>query len=508
MTMMIKPQSSDDSNEKVGSIPQWEKFPVECLPPVLRDYCLEVAKSTNTDPAYIATFALPVLSSTIGSHVVLEVKSGWTVPAILWTMVLANSGSGKSPTLNSAIHPLIKMQRQFDRESDEDNEKCCLISNITTAALIPILANNPYGVCAVHNEASTWLGSFNWKGTDEGVYNDIYDGGYVKYNRKTGKKRIVAPHTHTSISAAIQPNILKSILLRNPQFFYSGFMARFLMTMPPDSLRHYSDAFVSEPVVNAYRQVIGTLFDWRKTKKVTPDHPYCVKLSPEATELFALQHDILEDERVSLPADVMQSILPKIQGYTLRLALVLHITEFASHCSDGEFPDAIPNILEGTMDKAITLTEWYMKEAQRILQKIQPGITVEGDREVVSILKHIQGQGGQTTARKVAQNLSAFNGSGGSEKASEKLESMFRNGLLTVRIQKVSNGSITREYFLANADNNDSNHFVDKGLSDGVGVVGGVGADEIFDGESTPLEIVGNRGEVKQPGYQLLGSAT
>ena len=135
-----------------------------------------------------------------------------------------------------------------------------------------------------------------------------------------------------------------------------------------------------------------------------------------------------------------------MSGYALRIALVLHIAEIAADSADDNFPDDIPAITAETMGKAITLVKWYRREGQRILQRVQPSASVTVDREVTAILKHVQNQDGQTTARLVSQYISAFSGRGGSERATSKLEQMCRNGLLTADDQKASNGRPIRVY--------------------------------------------------------------
>jgi len=98
------------------------------------------------------------------------------------------------------------------------------------------------------------------------------------------------------------------------------------------------------------------------------------------------------------------------------------------------------------MNKAITLAKWFQREGQRILQRIQPSASVVIDREVTAIMKHVQNQGGQTTARLVSQYISTFSGRGGSERATSKLEQMCRNGLLIANDRKASNGRPVRVY--------------------------------------------------------------
>lgn len=213
-------------------------------------------------------------------------------------------------------------------------------------------------------------------------------------------------------------------------------------------------------------------------------------------------HDEIADERASLPSGAMKATLSKLSGYVMRIALTLHIADFASSCPDGEVPKGIPRIDEETMKSAIILTKWYRREAQRILQMVCPDEVVAGDGEVAAILGHLK-KHGKTTARKVAQNLKAFSGAGGTEQASKKLEEMVTSGLLIHDDQMPPK----RVYFLHNAniapdssgeiDNSvggcrrlvggkiDANTYENKELEQSVGVVGdlwGTGTTEDFAG--------------------------
>lgn len=268
------------------------------------------------------------------------------------------------------------------------------VSDITTEALIPILADNPFGLCASYNEAAVFLGGMDayrsGGNKDEGIYNDIFDGGYVQVNRKTGNQDTMAEHTHCSINGGIQPNSLKAILRKNLQFLFSGFLARFLLCMAPDLPRHFSMLSVPQEIIAAYEKLIETLFFWReKLKEVTPCNPYLVKLTHEAEELFADYYNTLADDRSSLPSGAMKASLSKLSGYVPRIALTLHVAHYASKCPTGKCPRSIPDVDATTMRSAITLVEWFRHETQRVLQIMQPSEVIEGDKEMVAILKHL-----------------------------------------------------------------------------------------------------------------------
>jgi hypothetical protein len=424
-------------------------------------------------------------------------------------LLVADSGSGKSPTWRLAVKPLLQKQREYSRQYDDAmNEyeidlqdwkstrsgdkpippihRFCHISDTTTAALLPILSDNPFGVLASYNEATTWLGSFSSNGKDEGVYNDVFDGGSVSVNRKTGTRYILATHTHTSITGGVQPGSLSALLQKNPQFLFSGFLARFLMCQPPDVPRYFGDDPIPEPIAGAYHKLIDTLFAWRTDKSATPDDPCTVQLTPKARLMFSEYHNILADDRSSLTAGVMKSILSKMSGYALRLALTLHVADVASQYDDDGFPDFIPQLTEKTMRGAIILAEWYRREAQRILQRVKPGSSVTVDKETVAIMKHIK-EREHATARSIAQYVSAFSGAGGMHRASEKLEMLAKDGLLVANNLTAMNGRPTRIYSMPYALTNED--VSDTTAENGVGSVGVVASKR----DTKSVDSVGNR---------------
>ena len=358
--------------------------------------------------------------------------------------------------------------------------KVCIVSDTTTEALIPFWADNPFGLCSIHNEGMTFFGGLDsyrsGSNKDEGIYNDAFDGGYVQVTRKTNNQYTAADHSHCSFCVGIQPECLKLIVKRNPQFLFSGFLARFLPCMPPDIPRHLRNKPVPECIKSAYDRMINTLFDWRTKMSTTPDDPYIVKLTPEAEDLFYEYHKTLSNDRSALPSGPMKAALAKLIGYAPRIALTLHIAHFASKCTDGKFPTSIPAVTEDTMRVAIVLTEWYKHETQRILQFVRPGEIIAGDQEIAAILKHIHKRGGKTTARRVAQNLTVFKVSGGTDQATKKLEEMVQKGLLIAEERQAPNGVTVKYFSLSNVSNANSSNAVSDNIENGVADVG-VGED-------------------------------
>ncbi len=71
---------------------QFQPFPTDTLPEPMRGFVVAGAKAMGCDTSY---FALPMLTSVaaaIGNTRRIQLKRGWTEPAILWTAIVGDSG--------------------------------------------------------------------------------------------------------------------------------------------------------------------------------------------------------------------------------------------------------------------------------------------------------------------------------------------------------------------------------------------------------------------------------
>jgi len=89
---------------------QWEPFPLNTLPPNVRQYIENVSQSIGIDPANVAAGVLSIISGIIGRTFVLRVKQGYRELAMLWIVLIADSGFAKSPALTFARKPLDRLQ--------------------------------------------------------------------------------------------------------------------------------------------------------------------------------------------------------------------------------------------------------------------------------------------------------------------------------------------------------------------------------------------------------------
>jgi hypothetical protein len=106
------PDSS--GGDEVVSAPRlrFEPFPVDALPDPARSFVIEAAQNLGCDPSFVALPMLAGMGSAIGNTKRVELKRGWTEPAILWCAIVGDSGTQKSPAIERALRPI--RQRQHD----------------------------------------------------------------------------------------------------------------------------------------------------------------------------------------------------------------------------------------------------------------------------------------------------------------------------------------------------------------------------------------------------------
>src|SRR5690606_2217583 len=148
-------------------------------------------EAIGCDPSYIALPLLVGFASAIGNSRRVQLKRGWTEPAILWGAIIGESGSTKSPALELALRAVQERQRQAmhdhaeamrsyetDRLKHErdltawkrskagdsppvapDPPTCkrCWTDDVTIEALAKLLQENPRGLLVIRDELAGWL---------------------------------------------------------------------------------------------------------------------------------------------------------------------------------------------------------------------------------------------------------------------------------------------------------------------------------------------------------------
>ncbi len=380
----------------------YRPFPVEALPEPVATLVRRAATAIGCDPAYVALPLLSGLAAADGTSRQIELKPGWAAPAIVWTVVVGESGTQKTPAFQLALRPFRAretraMVRHAAATKAHDAElarrpaaagrgrktaasespigkppaPACerfVVGDTTVEALAPILLDNPRGLLVARDELATWFGSFDRyagkrpAGSDAANWLSMFNAEAVTVDRKTGTPRTIhVPRAAACVTGGIQPGVFRRAL--GEEHRESGLAARFLVCWPPRRVRLWTEAEIDPAAVVAVDRVVDRLYD---LKAATGDDgepcPHSVRLSPDAKARYVAYYESHAVEHNELTGD-LASAWSKLEEYAARLALVVHCTRWAA--DDSSLAD--PETLDGaSMAAGICLAAWFKNETRRV----------------------------------------------------------------------------------------------------------------------------------------------
>lgn len=415
----------------------WRPFPVDCLPTVAADYVNVLAKSMSTDPAMIALPLLASMAAAIGNSRVVSIHDDWQEPPILWTAVVCESGTQKTPAylkgtafiqeINSKLAAANKEDRErFERETRDYEAAVMLwkqavrskegtsepppvppappitraaVTNDTTIeCLATRLGENPRGLLEANDELSGWLSSFDrYSGGgstsgDAAAWLSMYNACPLINDRKTSG-RLIVDRASVSITGGIQPGILARAIGDEHQ--ENGLLPRFLLAAPPRRLKKRPPKSTGADVAGPTRIMFETLFGL----PMTDGGPAQIRLDDGAEAAWWTFHDE-HAVRVHQAHGFTASLLSKIEAAAARLALVIHLGRAASgERVSWEAVDAV------SMARGVTLANWFADEGLRI-HGATVGKQVDGPAE--ELLRIVREAGGAIADRTVRDRRRRF----------------------------------------------------------------------------------------------------
>lgn len=420
-------------------IQPFQPFPTEALPQPIGTFVESASKAIGCDSSFVALPLLSVLAAAIGNTRRIQLKRGWFAPPIIWTAVVGESGTMKTPAFQLVMKPIENRQRQAleqnaeamkgfedemaryekhlaewkkDKKNDGEPPRKpmrpkaarCLVKDTTVEALAPILMDNPRGVLLCRDELAGWIGSFDkyskgGKGgnADAAHWLSMFNGDSITVDRKTGEPRtIYVPQAFTTVTGGIQPGVLNRAL--GTEHRESGLAARLLLAWPPRKPRRWTEAEIHPSDESSLADLVGKLFELEPTEDDDGNpRPVIVKLDADAKQAFKDYVNAHGQEQVKLEGD-LAAAWSKLEETPARLALVIHMVR----CADSVPFDSIsPDRIDGeSMKAAIRLAEWFKAETKQVYT-----LLAEPDeaREQRKLVEWIESKGGTITARELQQ---------------------------------------------------------------------------------------------------------
>lgn len=388
---------TDTNNGGSAIVDAYKPFPVDALPDTLKRYTLEASESIGCDSAYVALPLLTAAGAVIGNARRLHVKNTWYALPTLWTAIVGESGTAKTPALTEALAPIKRLQREalnryeshranYDAavqqyEADQATYKKkrnaaeppppkpdapvperLTVSNATVEALAPILRDNPKGVLLHRDELAGWFGSFNRysgkSGADEADWLSLHNGDGITVDRKTdGAVPLHVPSGVVSITGGIQPAILQKAF--SPEQRASGMAARLLIASPPRTSPLWSETELDQWT----REKCSALFDDLALLQMESDESgtlqsVVVKMTPEAKQRFVEYFNAHQQQQNELIGD-QSAAWSKLIAYVPRFTLLLHMV------AQAEAPTS-DDVTVQTVNAAIRLVDWFKHETRRL----------------------------------------------------------------------------------------------------------------------------------------------
>lgn len=432
--------SCDDSSKRapknecaLAPAPPWRPFPVDVLPSPIREFIQVVSKSIRCDPSFVALPVLSVVAAAIGNTRRVQLKRGWTEPSIIWTVIVGESGTLKTPAFRLVQKPIREIQAkalkeheasieeyegtklQYEKDlvawkkSKDDNDPPekpeppqparMVVSDTTVEAIAPLLLTNSRGLLLARDELSGWFGGFDRYsggrgGGDAAHWLSMHAGESMLVDRKTGEPRTIhVPSASVSISGGIQPRILARALA--VEYRENGLLARLLMACPPRRAKKWTDDDIPPEIEAQFASLIDRLLELRSNTFGGDDDDTEPVVVPFSTDAKSVLVDFINEhgeEQVDLSGD-LAAAWSKLEGYAPRLALLIHFIRWAA----GDPSLANPDVIDTeSIAAGVKLTRWFGNEARRIYALLGES---DNERERRRLIELIENKGGQVTVR-------------------------------------------------------------------------------------------------------------
>lgn len=383
-------------------------FPVDKLPPVLREFVKAVAENLQAPIDMPAASALAIVSACAQGKFVVNVKPGWTEQLNLYIVVIARPSERKSPTLRVVAKPLYQYSKEENqrrepeikryrlrkemleksiaslkdraakpsikgkevsfeeveakqKELDELEEVHALrliADDITPEKLVSLMAANNGRMSVISAEGGLFdilAGLYNSK-VNIDPFLKAYTGDSIQIDRQ-GRPSETIDSPALTMLLMIQPSVLDEIM-RNREFDGRGLTARFLYSYPASMIgrgRKYNTSPVPTATADAYKELIYTLLNIPDSEE-----PQVIYLTDEAQQISEEFFYSLEDQLVDELGDV-EAWAGKYHGQIMRIAGLIHC------CLHQE--DASAELMTGgTLQAAIAIGRYFMEHAKAVFR--------------------------------------------------------------------------------------------------------------------------------------------
>jgi len=389
-------------------------FPVDALPPAMRQIVTETAASIQVPPDLPGSLALPALALAVGHRAEISLGGGHVEPGNLYNAVAQPPGARKSATFKVITRPINEREAELREQYEDDHEnwqarafiakaklkkleqeakksagsnleaevreqQCILdsepkkptlvTSNCTTEAMVDLMAKGDGVLGAFSAEgAQLFAGIGQYKkgaNTDLDALLEAHAGDPIRNHRVLRGESYVR-HPCLTIGITIQPSVIQTVGA-NREFCDRGLVARFLWSHPADLVGHrrYSDDIpaISEGARQGWKMLLEGVFDMEPDTTDGDPRPWRVTVDRDALEVWRTFAQDVEDRQAE-GGDLLhvRDFASKLAGSVARIALGFHL-------ADGIPSEQVQRrVTRATMERAIRLGRYFLAHFLRVFR--------------------------------------------------------------------------------------------------------------------------------------------
>ena len=353
-------------------------YPVEALPEPVRAFVEEAAAAMGVPPDLVGPHLVALAGGVLGRNVRITIKRGsWIEYPAIWSCLVANAGTTKSPALNASMKGVSWLQNRandvFDdhyRDYEDDLAQWeatplarrgakpvppilrhFYTTDVTPEALAPMLLTSP-GLTITADELVGWVKGMDayksGKGKERQTHLQLWAGQDLKVDRK-GQKSLLISHPVICVVGGVQPGTLSS--LSGDLLQADGFLDRFLWSVPPTVTAYWTEKDISQLTNAAVEDLFANLADLYGE--------FCFGV--DARNLWAEWYNSNADSTAA-ESGIMRGVDSKMPRQLARVVLVLHCLQH---------PVQPKNEIDvATLKAAISIIEYHRQHAREALSSL------------------------------------------------------------------------------------------------------------------------------------------
>jgi CRISPR-associated protein Cmr3 len=399
------------------------------LHPNLAEPIKKVSTWMGVDPEAVLTHLLPIAAGLINpnSRIVVKECTNFVEPCLLYSAVIAETGSRKTPLLNIPKAPLVKLQAEEDarykaeldayqkeldaynhrpKENKDDEPPVpphppreFYVDNVTVESLDEIKGCQPdKAFTMIKDELSGLFASHGaykgGRGSDKESFLSGWGGGGVKKNRRSKDSRVSLARDSLSITGGIQPDKLRALFgdFTDAQ----GEWARFLwyqMPMRPYKIPRHSVTYSLGGLLESIYRKLDSL----------PELEFY--FSKDGQNFYDDWYDKKYEQTRNETKPGLKAAMAKMPGQAARLIGVLHVLNGVS----SQPPEVQEEIPLTTVQAGCNLAQFYLGQVT-VLQGDGDALHGELTPVLKSLLEKVN-ELGSLTARQAQSAITGLRSS-------------------------------------------------------------------------------------------------